>query len=114
VRVTGWLQPGEGSGVVDPHPADDVLPELQVAAAVQHVPRDLYGAYVIARTTAPSTAGRLAAVPPPTLPKPTVFTSLRNLLYALQWWVFGGFAVYLWWRWCRDEVARVTRVPSNG
>jgi len=42
-----------------------------------------------------------------------VFTSVRNFLYALEWWVFGGFAVYLWWRWCRDEVARVTRVPSN-
>jgi surfeit locus 1 family protein len=134
VRVTGWLQPGESADVVDPHPGDDVLPQLQVAAAVQHVPRDLYGGYVIAKTvvsTGSTTRGdgsttrgdgstsrgeggsALAPVRPPSPPKPTVFTSVRNFLYALEWWVFGGFAVYLWWRWCRDEVARVTRVPSN-
>ncbi|WP_165400321.1 SURF1 family protein [Motilibacter rhizosphaerae] len=23
---------------------------------------------------------------------------LRNLAYALQWWAFGAFAVFLWWR----------------
>jgi hypothetical protein len=28
------------------------------------------------------------------------------LLYALEWWVFGGFAVFLWWRWCSDELKR--------
>ena len=40
--------------------------------------------------------------------------SLRNLLYALEWWVFAGFAVYVWWRWCRDELSgRVTGVPSS-
>jgi len=124
VQVTGWLQPGEGSQVNDTNPGDDVLPQLQVAAAVQHVPRDLYGGYVVAgkvvstgsttRGDASSTRGTaLAPVRPPSPPKPTVFTSVRNFLYALEWWVFGGFAVYLWWRWCRDEVARVTRVPSN-
>jgi cytochrome oxidase assembly protein ShyY1 len=120
VRVTGWLQPGESSDVTDARPGDDVLPELQVAAAVQHVPRDLYGGYVIAGNVVPTRstardAGSTALQPvrPPTPPKPTVLTALRNLLYAVEWWVFGGFAVYLWWRWCRDEVARVTRVPSN-
>jgi surfeit locus 1 family protein len=52
-------------------------------------------------------------VNPPALPKPSVFTALRNLLYAGEWWVFGGFAVYLWSRWCRDEVTRVTGVASE-
>ena len=123
VRVTGWLQPGESSDVSDANPGDDVLPQLQVAAAVQHVPRDLYGGYVIAekvvstgstsRGGGSTTRSALEPVRPPAPPKPTVFTSVRNFLYALEWWVFGGFAVYLWWRWCRDEVAHVTRVPSN-
>ena len=27
---------------------------------------------------------------------------MRNLLYALEWWVFGGFAVFIWWRYVRD------------
>jgi hypothetical protein len=42
-----------------------------------------------------------------------VFTGLRNLLYACQWWVFGGFAVFLWWRWCRDVVTRVSAEEST-
>ncbi len=112
VRVVGWLQPGEGSGVDDPDPRDDVIPELRVADALQHVDQDLYGGYVIARSAAGGRAG-LTPVTPASLPKPAAFTALRNLLYALEWWVFGGFALYVWWRWCRDEVSRVTGVPSS-
>lgn len=120
VRVTGWLQPGEGSGVADAHPGDDVLPQLRVADAIQHVSQDLYGGYVIARTVEPTVQAPgaapggtgLAAVTPSSLPKASASTALRNLLYALEWWVFGGFAVYVWWRWCRDELARGAGVAS--
>ena len=51
---------------------------------------------------------------PASLPKAETFTALRNLLYAIEWWVFGGFAVYIWWRWCRDELeAERDRRPST-
>ena len=30
-------------------------------------------------------------------------TGLRNLLYAIEWWFFGAFAAFIWWRWVRDE-----------
>jgi cytochrome oxidase assembly protein ShyY1 len=112
VRVTGWLQPGDAAGQTDPDPDDDVFPQLRVADALQRVGQDLYGGYVIARRTTPSTAG-LTPVTPAALPQASAFTSVRNLLYALEWWFFGGFAVYVWWRWCRDEVNRVTGVPSE-
>ncbi len=113
VRVTGWLQPGEGSGLGDPDPTDDVIPEMRVADALQRIDQDLYGGYVIARSTEPSSARGLTPVTPASLPKATAFTSVRNFLYALEWWVFGGFAVYVWWRWCRDELARDAGVPSE-
>ncbi len=29
--------------------------------------------------------------------------NLQNLLYALEWFVFGGFAVFIWWRTVLDE-----------
>jgi surfeit locus 1 family protein len=106
VRVTGWLQPGEDSGLGDANASDDVIPEMRIADAIQHVDQDLYGAYVIARGVSTAPESGLAAVTPASLPKPDAFTSLRNLLYALEWWVFGGFAVFLWWRWCRDELER--------
>lgn len=109
VRVTGWLQPPEDSGRPDTDPADDVLPEVSVADAIQLLDRDLYGGYVIAREVIPrgvpsssSSAEALEPVTPASLPEPGSFTSLRNLLYALEWWVFGGFALFVWWRWCRD------------
>lgn len=114
VRVTGWLQPGEGSGSTDPDPDDDVIPQMRVADAIQHVDQDLYGGYVIARevSTGSTTTRGLEPVTPASLPKATASTSLRNFLYALEWWVFGGFAGYVWWRWCRDEVIRASGVPS--
>jgi surfeit locus 1 family protein len=96
--VTGWLQPGEGSSS-----------PLRIVDQLQRVDRDLYGGYVISRAT---TTG-LTRVTPASLPQPSASTSLRNLLYALEWWVFAGFAVYAWWRWCRDEVSRVTGVRSS-
>lgn len=105
--VTGWLQPSEGTGQPDPDPGDDVLPEMGVADAIQRVDQDLYGAYAVARDVSPGSAvGGLEPVTPGSLPEPQTFTALRNLLYALEWWVFAGFAVFVWVRWCRDEVGR--------
>lgn len=127
VAVTGWLQPPEGSGNQDPDPGDDVLPELRIADAIQRVDQDLYGAYAIAEevstssttgdggsTTGDDATAGLVPVTPDSLPKPSTFTALRNLLYALEWWVFGGFAVFIWWRWCRDEIARVSTGSTTG
>jgi hypothetical protein len=109
-EVTGWLQPGEGSEV-DEDPLDDVLPSLRIADLLQRVDRDLYGAYVIAETPTELHRG-LTPVTPESLPKPETSTALRNLLYGLEWWCFAGFAVFLWWRWCRDEVV-AARIPSE-
>jgi len=109
VDVTGWLQPSEAVGT-DDAPHDKVVPSVSTAALAQYVDRDLYSAYVVARTATSGTTG-LDAVGPPRTPSVSVWTGLRNLLYALQWWVFGGFAVFVWVRWCRDEVAKVGSAP---
>jgi hypothetical protein len=29
-------------------------------------------------------------------------TSIRNILYAFEWWFFGAFAVFVWWRWVTE------------
>ena len=109
VDLSGWLQPGEGQGLPDPDPTDALLPELRVASAVQHVDTDLYGGYVIADEPTPG----LDAVTPAALPEPDSSTSLRNLFYAGEWWVFGGFALFLWWRWARDELERVAAATAD-
>ena len=108
--VTGWLQPPEGNGAVDDDPDDDVVPQLRIADAIQRVDVDLYSAYVV--DTAPGDGLRQANLD--SLPEVGRFTALRNLLYALEWWVFGAFAAFIWWRWVHDESAinRVTDSPT--
>lgn len=103
--LTGWLQPGESTGVVDPDPADDVLPQLRVADLVQRVDQDLYSAYAVA--TEP-TAG-LSAASLEELPDAGPLTGARNFLYALEWWVFGGFAVFVWVRYLLDARSEAPR-----
>jgi len=103
VDVRGWLQASEGSGASDDDPEDDVIPEMRIASVVEHVDADLFSAYVVARDAGSATAG-LEKITPESVPKVSTTSHLRNLLYAFQWWIFGGFAIYIWVRWCRDQL----------
>jgi cytochrome oxidase assembly protein ShyY1 len=100
-QVDAWLQPPEGSGVIDPDPGDDVLPELRIADVIQHVDQDLYGAYGVAER--PESGLEEASLAQ--LPEVDAFTGIRNLLYAIEWWFFGLFAAFIWWRWVMDTTA---------
>lgn len=96
--VTGWLQPPEGTGEADTDPDDDVLPQVRIADLVQRVDQDLYGAYVVQREPE-------AGLGPATLdqlPEAPRFTALRNILYAVEWWIFAAFAAFIWLRYVRD------------
>jgi cytochrome oxidase assembly protein ShyY1 len=108
--VTGWLQAPEGNLVTDDDPGDDVFPEIRVADAVQRVDVDLYSAYAVSRDAGPG----LESAELEALPSPSRFTGVRNLLYAFEWWVFGGFAAFIWWRWRRDATAPDVPSPSAG
>ena len=125
-EFVAWLQPPEGTGETDPDPGDDVLPQLRIADAVQHVDQDLYGAYaIVADRTAPGAwpVGSAATNPGTDgltpadldqLPDAGRFTAVRNLLYAIEWWFFGLFAGFIWWRWVREEVLGATTAVSRG
>lgn len=109
--LVGLLQPAQETGLTDSDPTDDILPELSTTDLLSRTKRDLYGGYVVAtdgsppsgRIVNPGMAG-LAAASVDNLPDAGSFTALRNLLYALQWWVFGGFVIFMWWRWLQDDV----------
>lgn len=115
VEVTGWLQPSEGRGLTDDDPTDDVLPELRIASLTQRVGIDLFSGYVVAHAVdgGELDAGDVpAAVGPNDLPEVGIFTALRNLLYAIEWWVFGVFAAFIWWRFGRDEVVAAAELAE--
>ena len=100
-ELVGLLQPTDGSTEPDADLGDDVLPALRVADVLQRLDRDLYGGYAVVAGgvepgLAPATLGQL--------PPASRFTAVRNLLYALEWWVFGLFAGFIWWRHLRDQI----------
>ena len=97
--LVGWLQPSESTGARDDDPTDRLLPQLRVADLAQYFDEDLYGAYVVTRDPG---AGVVQA-DLEQLPDASRFTALRNLLYAVEWWFFGAFAAFVWWRWVREE-----------
>jgi cytochrome oxidase assembly protein ShyY1 len=96
--LDAWLQPPEGTGAADADPNDDVLPQLRIGDLVQHVDQDLYGAYGVAERPAPG----LERATLSQLPAVGALTSIRNILYAFEWWFFGAFAVFVWWRWVTE------------
>ncbi len=100
VDLVGWLQPSESAGAPDDDPNDNLLPQLRVADLAQHFDEDLYGAYVVARDPVAGVVQADIAQ----LPDAGRFTALRNLLYAVEWWFFGAFALFIWWRWARETV----------
>ena len=100
--VIGWLQPPEGTG-------DRRRPDRRRTSPSCGSPTSSSTSTrtSTARTPSASEPGRRAARRPTLEPLPEAgrFTALRNLLYAVEWWFFGAFAVFVWWRWCRDATA---------
>ena len=103
--LVGWLQPSEGTGALDENPLDDVFPQLRIADLVQRLDNDLYAGYVVLREPVSSDAesADLVVADVEQLPEPGQFTALRTLLYAIEWWVFGAFALFIWWRYVRES-----------
>lgn len=116
--MVAYLQPPEGRVITDEDPTDDVVPQLRTADLQQRVDVDLYGAYAV---VPPPQADAIAAgdwphgagatndgtegLEPATveqLPPVGQSTALRNLLYGIEWVVFGGFAAFIWWQFVRD------------
>lgn len=110
VQVTGWLQASEGSGPPDDDAHDNVIVSMRVASLVERISTDIYSGYVVAQEMTPTPkAAALEPVTAASIPEISSFSGLRNLLYAVQWWIFGAFAVFIWWKWCRELLASGSR-----
>ncbi len=74
---------------------------LDLAVLVNQWPGDLYNLFVFALDDGAAPVDGVARIPPPVIGGSSL--SWRNGAYALQWWVFGLFAIYFWWRTVRDD-----------
>jgi surfeit locus 1 family protein len=100
--------PAEVVGTVIASEADDasgaaegsrVLPSLRIPTMVGMVGYRLYDAFVVLSSSTPA-AATSTVVPPP--PPPTDHAGLRNIAYAVQWWIFAAFVLFMWWRMMTD------------
>lgn len=103
VHVTGALEPATSEGA--PLDANRVTDGLRVSALVSDVSADLYGGYVVATSASSSGLEPVRSDPP----APSRWEGVRNLLYALQWWLFAAFVAFMWWRAVNDETATGVR-----
>lgn len=108
VQLVGYLQAGESSGSgLEGTTTDAISP-----AELLHVwDGPIWTGYLVLASSDPP----LAATGPALLDPPTLTgtgPNTQNLLYAGEWFVFGGFAVFLWWRTVLDEAHGRRRKPS--
>ncbi len=101
VTVTGFLQASEDSGA-----GMHELPAGQTDAVSSAELLGLWGGpiwtgYVVLSESDPVQDSTLELLPLPT--RSGSGLNIQNLAYAAQWWIFGGFAIFLWIRLLRDE-----------
>ncbi|MFE6965844.1 SURF1 family protein [Agromyces sp. NPDC057679] len=105
VAIVGRFLPSEAPVA----PADDEDPFLMRSVAVAQLvnvwadydDRPVYFGYV---TAAEPVDGLEAIYSPP--PQQNTELNWLNIFYAVEWVVFAGFAIYLWYRLVRDAVER--------
>ncbi|MDQ0893174.1 SURF1 family protein [Agromyces ramosus] len=113
VTIVGRFLPSEAPIV--PDEGDDPFAMQTVAVAqlinlwADYDDRPVYFGYV---TTTEPAAGLEAIVSPP--PEQSVELNWLNIFYALEWAVFAGFAVFLWYRLVRDAVERERELAAAG
>ncbi|MEL0149295.1 MAG: SURF1 family protein [Pontimonas sp.] len=96
-----------------PQQSDFVAGEISTVAIPELLniwadPGPVYGGYLVL-SEAPEGLTTIGTEAPPTESQ----LNWLNLFYALQWVIFGLFALYLWWRLVRDEWEREAENASS-
>ena len=97
VEVTGWLRQDSGADDQAVEPSDGQVRAISSDGVASSVPYDLVSGYLNLRSQVPPAATPLQLEPRPELGQGPHF------FYALQWWFFGGLAVFGWFWFARTE-----------
>lgn len=104
VDLTGFLQGSEAPGSGGTPPGQ--VAAISSAELVNAWGGPIYAGYVVLETAQPAQPAGLPVLGPPTLSGSDGGRwNIQNLAYAVQWWIFGGFALFLWLRMVKDEAA---------
>jgi cytochrome oxidase assembly protein ShyY1 len=107
VTVTAYLQSSEVSSTTELSTGQ--VDAISSAELLNRWGGPIWSAYAVLTTSDPAQSGALALVPAPVQSGPGL--NIQNLAYAAQWWIFGGFALFVWLRTVRDE-ARGARIMA--
>jgi len=110
VALTGYLQASEAAGTTDP--VARTTDSISSGALANIWGGPIYTGYLVATSSEPAQPSGLASLPQP-VPPGGWGLNIQNLAYAVQWWIFGGFALALWYRLVRDEAAQGTASTSD-
>ena len=108
VTVVGWLQAGEEAGAAAVDGRTDAISPAQLVVTWGS---PVHTGYLVTQTSDPADPADLELLDPPR--KAGGGLNVQNLAYAAQWWIFGIFAVGLWWRLVRDEAAGGPPLPAD-
>jgi hypothetical protein len=85
---------------------DGQLAALDAADLVNRWGSPIYNGFLVVTQEVPASGSALSAGQPERVPPPQPQPSglaWRNAAYAVQWWVFAGFAFVLWWKMVRQD-----------
>lgn len=105
VTLSAVLEPGEASAAPFDQ-ATRTLGSVRVPEIINVVDYDVYSGYAL--NTDASLSSGLALVQPPAPGDVKWTVGLKNLTYAFQWWAFGLFAAFMWWRMTSEIVKEST------
>jgi surfeit locus 1 family protein len=109
LTIAGGLAPGESPSSV-PVAAGEIG-SIDLSLLVNTWPGELYNAFVFLESETPQAAGQPTRVP---TPLPDTSIQWRNAAYAVQWWVFALFALWVWFRMVREETRREALLEAPG
>lgn len=102
VTVTGYLQGSEDSGQEHGTLDAGTTDSISSAELLGVWGGPIWTGYAVLTSADPAQAAGIELLPPPT--RSGTGLNIQNLGYAAQWFVFGGFAVFLWVRLLKDEL----------
>lgn len=102
VTFDAVIEPGESTAAAY-DPDERTIGSVRIPSLLNVTTYDLWSGFVI--STDADVSGGLDLVPPPEPGDVSWTVGLRNLAYAVQWWVFGAFAVFMWWRMATESIA---------
>ncbi len=106
LTVAGGLAPTESPVTTPVGPGE--IASVDTSLLVNTWPGELYNAFLFLQDEQPASGPQLTKVPTPVAP---AGLNWRNAAYAVQWWVFAGFALWLWWRTVREDHERAGAAP---